>query len=209
MSPAVAVSEIRHEGFVPSAGGPPLAAPKVGMLVFLASEAAFFSTLIMAYVFFLRQTVQGTPNPSQVFHWPTVLAATVCLLSSSATVHLAEMALRRGARPAFLDWWGLTITLGGLFLAGTALEWRDLIETWGLSISTNLFGTTYFTLVGFHALHVTAGIVAMSILFQLALARRITSRNPTGVEVVAWYWHFVDGVWVVVFTVVYVIGRGV
>lgn len=180
---------------------------KVGMVTFLVSEVAFFGTLIMAYVYFLRQTTRGEPNPSQVFRLPLVLAASACLISSSATIHLAEKALRRGSRQAFLGWWGLTIVLGILFLLGTLLEWNELIGTWGLTMSRNLFGTTYFTLVGFHALHVTIGVMVMSIVFELARRRQITERNKTGVEVVSWYWHFVDGVWVVVFTLVYVVGR--
>ena len=180
---------------------------KVGMLTFLLSEAAFFGTLIMTYVFFLRQTTHGQPNPSQVFRLPMVLAASACLFSSSATIHQAERALLRGALGAFLGWWGLTIALGVLFLLATALEWRDLIGTWGLTISRNMFGTTYFTLVGFHALHVTIGVIVMTIVFDLARRQQITERNQTAVEVVSWYWHFVDGVWAVVFTLVYVIGR--
>jgi cytochrome c oxidase subunit III len=181
---------------------------KAGMLAFLASEAAFFGTLIMAYVFFLRQTTHGEPNPSQVFRLPLVLAASACLFSSSATIHVAQNALRRGSRQAFLGWWGLTIALGVLFLLGTMLEWRELIGRWGLTVSRNLFGTTYFTLVGFHALHVSIGVIVLSIVFGLAWSRQLTARNETGVEVVSWYWHFVDGVWVVVFSLVYVVGRG-
>jgi cytochrome c oxidase subunit III len=182
---------------------------KVGMIAFLASEAAFFGTLTMAYLYFLRQTNQGTPNPGQVFRLPMVLAASACLFSSSATIHVAERALRRNDRRAFLGWWGLTIVLGVLFLVGTMIEWNELIFKWGLTISRNLFGTTYFTLVGFHALHVTMGIIAMSIVFGLAWGRRITERDGTGVEVVSWYWHFVDGVWAVVFSLVYLVGRWV
>jgi cytochrome c oxidase subunit III len=90
---------------------------------------------------------------------------------------------------------------------GTALEWRELIGTWGLTMSRNLFGTTYFTLVGFHALHVTIGVIVMSVVLGLARRRHITARNQESVEAVSWYWHFVDGVWVVVFTLVYVVGR--
>jgi cytochrome c oxidase subunit III len=180
---------------------------KVGMLTFLGSEAAFFGTLIMTYVYFLRQTIHGEPNPSQVFHLPTVVTASACLFSSSATMYMAEKALRRNSRQTFLGWWGLTIVLGVLFLLGTMLEWSDLIGRSGLTISRNLFGSTYFTLVGFHALHVTIGVIVMSIVFGLAWRRQITERNETGVEVVSWYWHFVDGVWAVVFTLVYVVGR--
>jgi cytochrome c oxidase subunit 3/cytochrome o ubiquinol oxidase subunit 3 len=180
---------------------------KVGMLAFLLSEAAFFGTLIMAYVYFLRQTTHGDPSPSQVFRLPMVLAASACLFSSSATIYMAEKALRRSSRQAFLGWWGLTIVLGVLFLLGTMLEWNELIGRWGLTISRNLFGTTYFTLVGFHALHVTIGLLVMGLVFGLAWRRQVTERNESGVEVVSWYWHFVDGVWAVVFTLVYVVGR--
>jgi cytochrome c oxidase subunit 3/cytochrome o ubiquinol oxidase subunit 3 len=181
--------------------------PKVGILAFLVSEVAFFGTLIMAYVYFLNQTKEGSPRPSEVFHLPLVLASSLCLFSSSVTIHFADRAIKRSSHGAFLAWWGTTIVLGALFLLGTASEWNDLINTWGLTISRNLFGSTYFTLVGFHAFHVTMGIVAMVIVFGLAWRERITSRNRTGVEVVSWYWHFVDGVWVVVFLLVYVVGR--
>src|ERR1700722_16831777 len=172
---------------------------KVGMLAFLGSEAAFFGTLIMTYVYFLNQPTHGEPNPRQVFRVPMVLAASACLLSSSATIYAAEKALRRNGMQAFLGWWGLTIVLAVLFLLGTMLEWTDLVNRWGLTISRNLFGTTYFTLVGFHALHVTIGVLVMSIVFGLACCRQITARNENGVQVVSWYWHFVDAVWVVVF----------
>src|SRR5262249_37407938 len=108
---------------------------------------------------------------------------------------------------AFLGWWALTILLGAIFIAGTALEWTKLIGHFGLTINRNMFGTTYFTLVGFHAAHVTIGLIVMSIFLGLALRGKITEKNPEGVELTSWYWHFVDGVWVVVFSLVYLIGR--
>ena len=120
---------------------------------------------------------------------------------------MAERRLERGNQVGFLRWWLATLVLGAAFLVGTAFEWRDLIDRHHLTISRNMFGTAYFTLVGFHAFHVTVGVIVMSIVFGLALRRQITERNKTGVEVVSWYWHFVDGVWVVVFTLVYVVGR--
>ncbi len=179
---------------------------KTGMIAFLISEASFFGTLIMAYVYFLSQSTSGNPKPSEVFRLPMVLAASACLFSSSATIHLAEKALSRGRNGTFLKWWGLTIVLGALFLGGTMWEWSDLIGKWGLTISRNLFGTTYFTLVGFHALHVSIGVMVMSIIFGLGVKNLITAGN-TAVEVVSWYWHFVDAVWLVVFTLVYLVGR--
>ena len=99
------------------------------------------------------------------------------------------------------------MVLGVLFLAGTAYEWHELITRYDLTISRNLFGTTYYTLVGLHAIHVTVGIVVMLIVFGLGLTRQVTSANRSGVQLVGWYWHFVDAVWLVVFTVVYLVGR--
>jgi cytochrome c oxidase subunit 3/cytochrome o ubiquinol oxidase subunit 3 len=193
-------------------GGPSaLANPtKAGMLAFLLSEVAFFSTLISTYVVFLHETKTSDPCPAKVFadDMPLMWAATICLLASSVTIHLAEGAMRRGSRESFLGYWGLTILLGATFLAFTAKEWYRLIHLdTPLTISRNMFGSTFFTLVGFHAAHVTVGLIVLSIIWLLALRREVSARNPVGVEVVSWYWHFVDGVWIVVFSLVYWIGR--
>src|SRR5262249_3864066 len=146
-------------------------------------------------------------TPAEALKLPLVLGTTACLLASSATIHVAERALERGDRGGFVRWWSATIVLGVLFLLGTAYEWHDLIEHYSLTISRNLFGTTYYSLVGLHALHVTGGVTIMLIVLGLAAVRQVTSANRAGVGLVAWYWHFVDGVWVVVFTVVYLVGR--
>jgi cytochrome c oxidase subunit III len=180
---------------------------KVGMLAFLLSEVAFFSTLITTYIVFLRETKDSIPSPADVFNLPWVLAGTACLLASSVTIHFAEHGLRSGNRDKFLGLWGLTIVLGMLFLLGTAKEWYELIFDHGLTISRNLFGSSYFTLVGFHATHVTVGLIILSIIWVLGWRRKISPEHATGAEVVSWYWHFVDGVWVLVFTLVYLIGR--
>ena len=176
-----------------------------GMISFLVSEVALFGTLIVTYVFYLgRDTVGPTPA---VLSLSLVVWTTVCLLASSGTVHVAERTLGRGNLGGFMLWWLATIVLGAVFLGGTAFEWHDLIYRYGLTISRNLFGTTYYTLVGLHALHVTGGVTIMLIVLGLALGRQVTSANRAGVGLVSWYWHFVDGVWVVVFTVVYLLGR--
>jgi cytochrome c oxidase subunit III len=192
--------------------GPPAVRPEPtlspgqwGMLSFLVSEVAFFSTLIVTYVFYLGKDVVG-PKPA-VLSLPLVLGTTACLLTSSVTIHLAERTLGRGSQGGFLVLWAATIALGVLFLLGTAYEWYGLIYHHGLTIGRNLFGTTYYTLVGAHALHVTGGVTTMLIVLGLALRRQVTAANRAGVGLVSWYWHFVDGVWVVVFTVVYLVGR--
>ena len=183
----------------------PLTPQQWGMATFLVSEASFFCTLIVVYLAYLGVEQSG-PTPA-LLALPLVIATTVCLLSSSVTIHLAEKSLRSGARSAFLRWWSATILLGMVFLAGTAYEWYTLIVEHGLTISRNLFGTTYYTLVGFHACHVTVGVIVMSIVLGLVLRHEVAGGKQVGVELVSWYWHFVDGVWLVVFTVVYLVGR--
>lgn len=184
-------------------------APQWGMIAFLISEAAFFSTLVMVYIVFIGADAQpggrGGPTPD-VLSLGLVIGTTICLLSSSVTIHLADRALRRGGEAGFRLWWTVTIVLGIAFLAGTAYEWRELIRG-GLTVQRNLFGTTYYTLVGFHGVHVSVGVIVMLIVLGLALRRQVTAGNPHGVELVSWYWHFVDGVWVVVFSMVYLVGR--
>jgi len=175
------------------------------MIGFLLSEAAFFCTLIVVYLAFVG-AVQSGPTPA-ILSLPLVIGMTACLLSSSVTVHLAAKSLRFGARSAFMRWWSATILLGIAFLAGTGCEWTNLIGQHGLTISRNVFGTTYYTLVGFHGLHVTVGVIVMLILLAFARNYGVTAGKQVGVELVSWYWHFVDVVWIVVFTVVYLVGR--
>ena len=135
------------------------------------------------------------------------LFGTVFLLSSSLTIFLAERALRQARMKVFRIWLLFTVGLGIAFLVGTGLEWADLIGNHGLTLGRNLFGTTYFTLIGFHATHVTLGLVTMLVLLGLAFGGTVSAARPMSVELVSWYWHFVDGVWVVIFLVVYVFGR--
>ncbi len=183
-----------------------LSAGQWGMISFLVSEVALFGTLIVTYLFYLGKDAVG-PTPAEALSLSLVLCTTACLLASSITIHLAERTLERGNQGGFILWWLTTIVLGAVFLGGTAFEWHDLIYRHNLTISRNLFGTNYYTLVGLHALHVTGGVTIMLIVLGLALRRQVTSANRAGVGLVSWYWHFVDGVWVVVFTVVYLVGR--
>jgi cytochrome c oxidase subunit III len=184
-----------------------LSSTQWGVITFLGSEVAFFSTLIVAYLVFYGRDSEpggmGGPTPGDALSVALACGTTACLLASSVTVHLADRALRRGQRTPFLLLWAATIVLGALFLCGTAYEWTDLIGRQRLTLSRNLFGTTFFTLVGFHALHVTIGVLVMVIVLGLALASQQTEKNHVSAQLVSWYWHFVDGVWIVVFSVVY------
>jgi len=176
----------------------------VGMTCLIFAESAIFTIFVVAYLFYVGKSLTG-PTPREVLETPIFF--TVCLLSSSLTIHLAGKFLERGKRSGFLALWFLTIVLGGLFLYGTGQEWHRLIYEHGLTISTNLFGTTYYSLVGLHASHVTAGLVMLSIVLLFGLAGRVGPQQSARVNVLSLYWHFVDAVWVVVFTVVYVLGR--
>jgi cytochrome c oxidase subunit 3 len=177
---------------------------KVAMASLIAAESAIFTIFVVAYLFYIGRSLTG-PTPREVLEVP--IFYTICLLSSSLTIHLASRFLERGKRGAFLALWFLTIILGGLFLFGTGQEWHRLIYEHGLTISTNLFGTTYYSLVGLHATHVTAGLIMLSIVLLFGLAGRVGPEQSTRVDVLSMYWHFVDAVWVVVFTVVYILGR--
>jgi cytochrome c oxidase subunit 3/cytochrome o ubiquinol oxidase subunit 3 len=174
------------------------------MYCLIAAEAAMFTIFVVAYLFYAGKSLGG-PTPHDVLHVPIFF--TICLLSSSVTIHLAVRAWKHGAMSAFAGWWLATIALGAGFLAGTALEWRALIYDKGLTIQTNLFGTTYYALVGLHALHVTVGLAGLTLVSALALRGHVRREHAARGEVLSLYWHFVDGVWVVVFMVVYIIGR--
>ena len=145
------------------------------------------------------------PYPNQVLDLP--ILATICLLSSSLTVVLAEHAFRRGNIGGFRLWWLITILLAVVFLGSTASEWRRLIFRDNLTISTNLFGTTFYSLVGLHASHVIVGLILLVLVLILSLRGHVAQAHSEHVEMISWYWHFVDGIWVIVFTVVYFIGR--
>ena len=176
---------------------------KVGMLSFILAESAIFTIFVVAYLFYLGKSVSG-PSPRDVLEVP--IFYTICLLSSSVTIHLAGKRLERDQQVAFVILWLLTIALGGVFMYGTAEEWRRLIYEHGLTISTNLFGTTYYSLVGLHAFHVTLGLVMLTTALMTGVAVGARTQSAR-IAVLSLYWHFVDVVWIVVFTVVYIIGR--
>src|SRR6202047_3409450 len=177
---------------------------KVAMASLIIAESAIFTIFVVAYLFYLGKSLTG-PSPREVLETP--IFYTICLLSSSLTIHFAAKCLARGIGFTFLGFWLLTIALGGLFLYGTAQEWHRLIFEHGLTISTNLFGTTYYSLVGLHAFHVTAGLIMLLGVAIFGFAGHMGVSQSGRVAVLSMYWHFVDVVWVVVFTVVYVLGR--
>ena len=177
---------------------------KVGVIGLILTESALFTIFVTAYLFYIGKSTSG-PYPNQVLDLP--ILATICLLSSSFTVVLAERAFRQGNSEAFRLWWLVTILLAAVFLGSTALEWQKLIFRDHLTISTNLFGTTFYSLVGLHASHVIVGLTLLVLVLILSLTGHVRQAHAEHVEMLSWYWHFVDGIWVIVFTVVYIIGR--
>src|SRR6266481_2080914 len=177
---------------------------KVAVVCLITTETCLFSIFVAAYLFYLGKSLTG-PTPRDVLELPVL--STICLLSSSVTIMLAESAFKNERERLFKFLWLLTIVLAAIFLSMTALEWHRLIYEKGLTISTNLFGTTFYSLVGLHASHVIVGLCLLLLVFIFSLRGYVTIMHRERLEMISWYWHFVDAVWIVVFTVVYVIGR--
>ena len=176
----------------------------VGMWCLITAEAAMFLIFVVAYLYYMGKSLSG-PTPKEVLELP--IFNTICLLSSSITVHFSVEALRKRSQFGFIGWLAGTILLGVIFLLGTAREWMHLIYGKGLTIRTNLFGTTFYSLVGLHATHVVVGLTLLSVVLILGLFGKVGEEQTRRFHTLSLYWHFVDAVWVVVFAVVYVIGR--
>ncbi len=175
---------------------------KVGMVLVILTESALFTIFVVAYVYYIGKSL-NPPFPKEVLELPIV--GTVVLLSSSWTIVMAERWLKRNDLRKFHLWWGLTMLLGAGFLLYTGMEWRKLIVDDHLFISTNLFGSTFYPLVGLHASHVIVGLFLLGIVLVASMRGSVGHHHHEHIEMVSWYWHFVDAVWVVVFSVVYVL----
>ena len=176
----------------------------VAMASLITAEASIFTIFVVAYLYYLGRDTGG-PTPKEVLEIPYF--GTACLLSSSGFIMLAERAIEHGRMAAFRLGWMITILLGAIFLVDTGMEWYKLIVHDHLTIHTNLFGTTFYSLVGLHASHVVVGLLMMLVVMVFGLTGHLRTEHASRVKVLALYWHFVDAVWVVVFTVVYVVGR--
>lgn len=189
----------------PSAADEPWVLPsprKVGLISLIVTESALFTIFVVAYVFYMGKSL-NPPFPRDVLEFP--LFGTIALLSSSITVVVAEMMLKRMHRLGFLLWWGLTIALGAYFVYFTGAEWWHLIYGENLTIDVNVFGSTFYSLVGLHLTHVIVGLLLLSIVWVLTLFGKIPADHKEHIEMISWYWHFVDVIWIVVVTVVYII----
>jgi heme/copper-type cytochrome/quinol oxidase subunit 3 len=179
---------------------------KLAMWLFLASDCMLFGALISSYVLYRGASVVG-PYPHEIFDIPYTSVSSFVLIASSLTMVLALAAIQRGDVPRSRIWILATALLGMTFVGGQVYEFTVFYHE-GLTLSTNLFGTTFYVLTGFHGTHVAIGIVMLLTLLWLSFAGRLTAQNSETVELVGLYWHFVDIVWIVIFTVVYLIPVG-
>ncbi|HUF88703.1 MAG TPA: cytochrome c oxidase subunit 3 [Gemmatimonadota bacterium] len=176
---------------------------KLAMWVFIGSECMFFGSLIATYLVYEGKSLVG-PTPEEILNIPLTSVSTFILLMSSLSMVLALDAVQRDNRRMSRIWLGGVIVLGGLFLAGQVYEFAEFYHH-GLTLQRNLFGATFFVLTGFHGAHVTVGVVWMITLLVMSLRGGLGPERAMDVEVAGLYWHFVDAVWIVIFTVVYLI----
>jgi cytochrome c oxidase subunit III len=177
---------------------------RLGIFCLILAESMIFASFIIAYIFYMGKSLGG-PTPQQVL--PVPIFITACLLTSSLTIRSAIAALRKGNAAVFGFLWFFTFALGAIFIIGTAREWRHLIYEENFTIRTNLFGATYYSLIGLHASHVIVGLVALAVVMILTLLGKINPEHWDRCYLLSLYWHFVDAAWVAVLTVVYVVGR--
>ena len=176
---------------------------KLLMWLFMASECLFFGSFIAAFLIYRDRNVVG-PYQNDLYDIPFTSVSSFVLLMSSLTMVLALSAIQRGDLRAMRVWLMGTALLGLLFVAGQAFEFTEFWNE-GLTLERNLFGTTFFVLTGFHGAHVSVGILILLSLWDASLRGKLTAEDTLAVELAGLYWHFVDIVWIVIFTLVYLI----
>ena len=176
---------------------------KLGFWTFLGSETLFFGSFIATYMIYAGRSVEG-PLPHEVLDIPLTSISTFVLLMSSLAMVIGLAGVQRGQRKFALGGIGATILLGMVFLGFQAYEFTHFYHV-GLTLSTNLFGSSFFILTGFHGAHVTIGVIWLILLWFQMLAGRIGPSGALKVEIAGLYWHFVDIVWIVIFTLIYLL----
>jgi cytochrome c oxidase subunit 3/cytochrome o ubiquinol oxidase subunit 3 len=199
----VAVSDVAakaHDGHTTSTG---ISNTKLAMWVYLGSDCLLFGSLISTYLLLRHRSVEG-PGPEDVFDIPFTSVSSFVLLMSSLTMALAVASIARGDVRRNRVWLATTAMLGAIFIGGQVYEFTTFYRE-GLGYTTNIFGSAFYTLTGFHGLHVTVGIVMLMSLLVTSLRGKLGPDRAETVEVIGLYWHFVDIVWVIIFTIVYLI----
>ena len=174
---------------------------KLGMWLLIASECLLFGTLITTYMIYRNQSVAG-PNPADVLDIPVTTISTFVLLMSSFSIVLALHAIQQGDVKAFRRWILMTAIGGLIFLGFQTYEFTHFVGE-GLGLSTNVFGSAFYMLTGTHGTHVAVGVIWLLSLYFSSLRGKLTEDGPIKVDTMALYWHFVDVIWIVIFTVVY------
>jgi heme/copper-type cytochrome/quinol oxidase subunit 3 len=177
---------------------------KLGMWVFLGSEVMFFTSLIGAYIILRFGHPEAWAPPGQVLNVPVTAVNTFLLICSSVTMVKAFASAQDGNQKALRGWLLATVLIGATFVGVQVYEYRELIHE-GFVPSQGLYGSTFFTMTGFHGFHVTIGVICMTFVTLRAFRGRYTATDHRGVEVIGLYWHFVDLVWIILFTIVYLI----
>ena len=170
---------------------------------FLGSECLFFGSLIATYLVY-RGRDQVGPHPHEILNIPFTSISAFVLLMSSLTMVLALAACQRGNQRGTAIWLAATAALGATFVGGQVYEFTEFVMH-GLTLQKNLFGCTFFVLTGFHGTHVTVGVIWLLTMFMLALRGRLPASKALDVEIAGLYWHFVDVVWIAIFTLVYLL----
>jgi cytochrome c oxidase subunit 3/cytochrome o ubiquinol oxidase subunit 3 len=205
---AVAAPAVEHrpsgEGHDAHATSTGLSNNKIAMWAFLGSECLLFGALISTYLLYRGRSLPGTPTPKDVYDIPYTSVSSFVLLMSSLTMVLALAAIQRGDHHRARTWLLTTALLGATFVGGQAYEFTVFYRE-GLRLQTNLFGSSFFVLTGFHGAHVTVGVLMLLSLFGLSLRGKLPQERAETVELVGLYWHFVDIVWIVIFTLIYLI----
>ncbi len=176
---------------------------KVGFWTFMGSECLFFASLISTYMVYKGASTTG-PFPSEVLDIPLTSVSTFVLLMSSLAMVLALDGVQRGSRKLASFWLAMVIVLGGTFLGFQVYEFTHFVHE-GLTISQNVFGSSFFVLTGFHGAHVTVGVIWLTVLFIMSLRGKLEPADALKVEIAGLYWHFVDIVWIVIFTLIYLL----
>ena len=180
--------------------------PKLAMWLFLSSDCLFFGAFISTFLLYRDRPGQAGPSPADVFDIPFTSVTSFILLMSSLTMVLALAAIQRGELRRFRIWIMATALFGATFIGGQIFEFTEFTRQ-GLNLDTSLFGSSFFVLTGLHGAHVTAGIIWLMSLWGLSMQGRIGPGQSEAVEIAGLYWHFVDVVWIVIFTVIYLIPK--
>ena len=179
---------------------------KIGMWVFLSSEFLFFGALISNYLLYSTRGGFPSPYPAEIYDIPFTSVSSFVLLMSSLTMVLAHNALSRNDQNGTRTWLFATAALGSVFLGGQVFEFTDFIVEYGMTLSTNPAASAFYVLTGFHGLHVAIGVIMLLALWSISRRQNgLSEKSGLNLELVGLYWHFVDIIWIVIFTVVYLL----